>query len=145
MNLPSLFTANRNAYSVKKSVQTWKTVFINEDEAKEIQRSCIFEWCKNAFSSMQMHFSGKNVASALVKPSVHTLAKTEIGNQPFWDVEFLDLQKNDSVKKNIFWGALRLAYRYYVMWWYSGLQSVFLSEHRTRIRGDLNFQSDANC
>ena len=27
----------------------------------------------------------------------------------------------------------------------SGLQTVFLLEHRTRIRGEVNLQSDANC
>ena len=27
----------------------------------------------------------------------------------------------------------------------SGFQTVFLLEHRTRIRGEVNLQSDANC
>ena len=39
----------------------------------------------------------------------------------------------------------RLAYRYFIMSLCSGLQTVFLLEHRTRIRGDLNLQSDVNC
>ena len=39
----------------------------------------------------------------------------------------------------------RPAYRYFIMLFCSGLQTVFLLEHRTRIRGDLNFQSDVNC